>query len=239
MMDILHDMEQLCEPSISLYIRPGDNIETLNIPELHIRGEENIPPELFITASRSLTGAIFFWGRSQKYMIMPPFPVMHSSISFDYAIEGLKSILETNYRIAVILIRLGAYGIGLFEGEKLLESKTGRGLVHSRHKKGGSSQRRFERHRQKQIEYFFTRICERAREKLAPYLQQIDHVYYGGERNTINLFLKQCDFCARFEGKAAARLLDIRAPGQDSLLRSILEVYSCRAVQATPQDSAG
>jgi hypothetical protein len=51
--------------------------------------------------------------------------------------------------------------------------------VHSRHRQGGSSAHRFERHREKQIESFFTRVCGHAQEHLEPYLKQLDHVIYG------------------------------------------------------------
>jgi hypothetical protein len=235
MFGMMKELEELGEPAISLYLPPGSNAADIATVQ-QIPHVEEIPPGLVQAALKSATGAVFFWGRSHKYLIMPPFNVLHRSVLYGYSIEGLKSILAVDYLIAVMLLRLGAYGIGLFGGEGLLQSKVGKGLVHSRHKKGGSSQRRFERHRLKQMEYFFSRVCEKAVEKLSPYLQQIDHVYYGGEKNTINLFVRQCEFCADLRGRVAARLLNIREPGQEGLLRSIKEVYSCRAMEAIPQN---
>ena len=235
MFGLMKELEELDEPAISLYLPPGSKAADISAVQ-QIPHVEEIPPGLVQTALKSATGAVFFWGRSHKYLIMPPFNVIHRSVLYGYSMEGLRSILAVDYRIAVLLVRLGAYGIGLFAGEGLLQSKVGTGLVHSRHKKGGSSQRRFERHRLKQMEYFFSRVCEKAAEKLGPYLPQIDRVYYGGEKNTINMFVKQCEFCANLRDRAAVRLLNIREPGQEGLLRAIKEIYGCRAVQAIAQD---
>ncbi len=83
----------------------------------------------------------------------------------------LKSMLEKDWKLALILVRLGQWAIGIFEGEKLLDGQAGTGLVHARHHKGGSSANRFARHREKQMEYFFTRIEGHARELLEPHLR--------------------------------------------------------------------
>ena len=58
-------------------------------------------------------------------------------------------MLHKEFILGLIIVRLGEYGVGVFQGENLLSSKVGTGLVHSRHRQGGSSSHRFERHRDK------------------------------------------------------------------------------------------
>ena len=52
--------------------------------------------------------------------------------------------------VAVVLVRLGGYAVGVFEGEQLVASKVGSRFVKGRHKKGGSSANRFRRRREEQ-----------------------------------------------------------------------------------------
>jgi len=93
-------------------------------------------------------------------------------------------------------VRLGDYGPGVVKGETLLTSKVGQRVVHARHRQGGSSSHRFERHREKQMETFFTRVCGHVREQLEPFARQLDYIIYGGTRETILDFRKTMSFFA-------------------------------------------
>jgi hypothetical protein len=135
-------------------------------------------------------------------------------------------LLEHDYSVAFILVRLGSYAIGVCRGEKLLSSKVGTGLVHGRHKKGGSSAHRFERHRDKQIEYFLTRVCQRSREQLEPYVKSIEYIVYGGARTTIQLLQKQCTFLGKLEIPNLPPQLDIPEPRQAVLKAAIGRVWT-------------
>ena len=107
----------------------------------------------------------------------------------------------------------------------------GKGLIHSRHRKGGSSQRRFERGREKQMEYFFTRVCNHAREHLEPNLRQLDYVYYGGERHTLLSFRRQCDFLKQVEDRVYPSLLNVREPKQATLLSAVNQVWCSEVIE--------
>jgi len=133
--------------------------------------------------------------------------------------------------LALILVRLGAFGIGVFEGENLISSKIGTGLVHARHRQGGSSSHRFERHREKQMETFFTRVCEHTREQLEPYDGKIQYVIYGGTRETILDFRKQCHYLNVFDKRTLELLLNIREPKQSGLEEAIREAWSSRIIR--------
>jgi peptide subunit release factor 1 (eRF1) len=133
--------------------------------------------------------------------------------------------------LALVLIRLGAYSIGIFQGEKLISSKVGTGLVHARHRQGGSSAHRFERHREKQMEAFFTRVCIHVREQLEPHTRNVNFVLYGGTKETILDFRKQCRFLREFNNRTLDRLLNVRDPRRAGLSEGIQEAWSSRVIR--------
>jgi hypothetical protein len=128
-------------------------------------------------------------------------------------------------------VRLGAYSIGILRGTELVDSKSGTGLVHARHKKGGSSQGRFARHRDKQIESFLTRVCGHVREYIEPQAKTLDYLVYGGARTTILLLQKQCPFLNQFDDRSLPMLLDIPEPRKTVLEESINNIWSSRVIE--------
>jgi peptide subunit release factor 1 (eRF1) len=164
-------------------------------------------------------------------LLKPPFPFMENPVFRGFDVDILRSLLSRDYMIAVLMVRMGMYSIGVFKGEELLTAKAGTGLVHSRHKKGGSSQQRFARHREKQIETFFTRVCGHVREQIEPYLNSLDYVRYGGERITINSFRKQCQFVSKLDKYVIEALLSVREPKRATLQEAIEEVWSSRVIE--------
>ena len=208
----------------SLYLPPHpppDEIENLL----------DVPPEITELAGSSRTGAVIFWSPERKCLVMPPFPVAEKQLTQNFNTEPLISIIKRNYRMALVLVRLGAYAIGICDGEKIVSSKVGTGLVHGRHKKGGSSAHRFERHRDKQIEYFLTRVCQRAREQLESQVPTLDYMVYGGARTTIQILQKQCPFLGRLDKPALPPLLDIPEPRQAVLASAISRVWSSIVIE--------
>ena len=192
---------------------------------------KTVPEDLADSIEESQTGAIVFWGPHHRYLVMPPFPVAKSSSSHTCEIEPLYSLLHQELLLGLVMVRLGEYGIGVFQGENLLSSKVGTGLVHARHRQGGSSSNRFRRHREKQMETFFTRVCEHAREQLEPYAGRLDYVLFGGTKETILDFRKQCHFLHDFDKVTLDRLLNIREPKRPGLEEGIQEAWSSRIIQ--------
>ena len=210
----------------SLYLPPG-----LSLPETEALLEKAISPqfvpaELAELAAGSKTGASLFWGSSLKCLVLPPFSIGEETIFQGYAVEPLRSLLETDFKIALILVRLGAYAVGFYQGESLIDSKVGTGLVHGRHKKGGSSQMRFQRHREKQIESFLNRVCGHVQERLQSHAQVLDYVVYGGARTTILSLQKRCSFLHQFDGRILPPLLDIPAPRKAVLEAAVSRIWS-------------
>ncbi|MBI4289800.1 MAG: hypothetical protein HY671_15410 [Chloroflexi bacterium] len=191
----------------------------------------NALPQIAELAAHSKTGAAVFWSSLKKYMVIPPFPIIEQRVDDSFVAEPLRSLLVHDYRIAIVLVRLGAFAIGLCQGESLLASKVGSGNIHSRHRQGGSSQKRFQRHREKQIEYFFTRVCSHAQEILTKETEPIDYIVYGGAWTTILMLQKQCSFLRLFDSRNLQALLDIPEPRQPVLEEAIQRVWSSRVFE--------
>jgi hypothetical protein len=192
---------------------------------------EGVRAEVGTAVARSRTGAALFWGDEHRCLVLPPFPIGERSLGAGYDVEASRSLLRREFVVALILVRLGAYGVGVFRGETLVSSKVGSGHIHSRHKKGGTSQHRFQRAREKQMEGFFDRVCTRAQERLGPHVGQLDYVVYGGERNTLLAFRKRCEFLGSLDDRALARVLNVREPRQAALESAIHDVWSSDVVE--------
>jgi len=230
-LDLLHDLERAEDSATSIYFSPGSSVAEIEVSLRSESGPIDMPIGLAEAITRSSTGAALFWGEQHKYLVLPPFPISAEGTTKGYHIEPLRSLLQKEFTIALVLVRLGAYAIGVFQGERLLCSKVGTGLVHSRHRKGGSSAHRFERHRQKQMEVFFSRICNRVREQVEPYVSRLDYAIYGGERNTVNSFRKQCRFLKLVDNCTVEHLLNIREPRQATLEAAIGDAWSSTLMQ--------
>lgn len=231
---LLHLLEELKANSIevgSLCVTPGSSKTSIEGMMEKILDIKTLPEDLSRQIAESQTGGILFWGPHHRYLVMPPFPMTKETVSNVCEIEPLYSLMHKEFLLGLVIVRLGEYGIGVFRGEKLLLSKVGTGLIHSRHRQGGSSSHRFERHREKQMETFFTRVCKHAREQLEPYAKQLDYILYGGTRETIMDFRKQCHFLHEFDKRTLDRILNIREPKRSGLAEGIQEAWSSQVIQ--------
>ena len=100
--------------------------------------------------------------------------------------------------------------------------------VKSRHRAGGSSQRRFERSRQRLIRELYDKTCEVARALFEPRIRQIDYIMLGGERNTLNGFAKRCRLMQDLKPKTLSRLLSVDRPNQLALQSISREIWKSR-----------
>ena len=212
--------------AVTLYLPPHLPANERGKALKEIPSPREVITEIGKISARSETGAVIFRSPERTLAVLPPFPITERKTSPFIETQLLRSIIEQDRRIALVLVRLGSYAVGVCEGEKLVSSKVGTGLVHGRHHKGGSSAHRFERHRDKQIEYFLTRVCERSRERIEPYVKSLDYVVYGGARTTIQLLRKQCTFIGRLETPALPPLYDIPEPRQPVLEDAVKRAWS-------------
>jgi len=231
MLGFLDEMASTEGKAVSLYVPQGttqDRVENL-LKEV-FRGSAT-PPRVAEAAATSEMGAAFFWNPTQTYLVLPPFPIAEEYMTNGHDVEPLRSLLGHDFLIALVLVRLGSYSIGICRGTELIDSKTGTGLVHARHKKGGSSQARFARHREKQIEQFLIRVCSHVREHIEPHARSLDYLVYGGARTTILLLRKQCPFLSQFDDRVLRMLLDIPDPRKPVLEKSVSTVWSTDVIE--------
>lgn len=231
MLGFLDELETIGGGAQSLYLPSGLSLTGVEGLLQKVLGADNVSPEVAKLAVGSGTGVVIFWSVPRKYLVLPPFPVKEKYLTFGYDVEPLRFLLQQDFRLALMLVRMGAFAVGVCQGEELITSKVGTGLVHARHKKGGSSQRRFERHRGKQVEQFLERVCRHTQERLGPYVQALDYVVYGGAWTTILALQRQCPFLHKFDGRTLPPLLDIPEPRQRVLEAAIARVWSSKLIE--------
>ena len=139
--------------------------------ELHgeIAGHSQGPERLTLTAA---DGAVLECD--------PPFPPLSGK-----GVEGLLAHVRRDRVVAVLLVRLGGHAAGVFSGRRLVDSKVDNRFVKGRHKKGGSSQRRFERRREEQARMALEQAADTAARVLLPHRPDLDALVLGGDRGAL------------------------------------------------------
>ena len=104
-----------------------------------------------------------------------PFPPLDSA-------SGLVDHVSRSRTVGVLLVRRGGYGVGIFSGRKLSESKVGSGYVQGRTKAGGWSQQRFARRRANQAREAYREAADVAARILLPQIGTIEALVTGGDK---------------------------------------------------------
>ncbi|MGW1342188.1 acVLRF1 family peptidyl-tRNA hydrolase [Kribbella sp. NPDC002412] len=102
--------------------------------------------------------------------------------------EGLVAHVLADHRLGVLLVRRGGYGVGVFAGSKLIDSKVGSRHVQGTTKAGGWSQQRYARRRDNQAREAFAAANEVAVRILAP--ARLDALVCGGDRRAVDTVLE-------------------------------------------------
>jgi peptide subunit release factor 1 (eRF1) len=184
-------------------------------------------------------GWVLFWGPAARVAVAPPFPVDERRRSGGYQTGPLRDLLNRPRTLGVVLIRLGGYSAGVYRDGAFVDTKTGGRFVKNRHRKGGQSQRRFERIREGQIREHFDDVAEVVRTKLLPVAADLDFVVLGGDRRTVQSWLKQAPLPPALAAKLLPRVLDVPEPRREVLERTPSAIWTSRAViDAVPDDRA-
>lgn len=231
MLALLDELDAESEPAKSLYLPPALELAEKERLLGEVAGSEASIPDVVDVISGSGTGAVLFWSVARKLLVLPPFPIREKYLAFGYDVEPLRSMLQSGLRVALILVRMGAFALGICRGEELILSKVGTGLVHARHKKGGSSQKRFQRRQDNEVDAFITRVCGHVRERLEPRAKEIDYLVYGGGREAILLLRKECRFLHQFDGRLLPPLLDISSPRKVVLEAAASRLWSSNVIE--------
>ena len=205
------------EPSSSVYLRPGDGLQYLGGYGPEGKGWAERLAWLDRDILKSGTGLIALRAGPRVLVILPPFPVLESSLSADWNVTPLLAVLETEYTIGVVLLRLGRFFVAVCQGEKLVTAKTDTRYVKGRHSAGGTSQKRFQRIREGQVRRLYDKACEAVRSQFGGFAGQLDYVLLGGDKFTVDGFLKVCPYLDAHRDKILDRLLNIRDPKRNAL----------------------
>ena len=185
-------------------------------------------------AGASETGYALFLGDDHAVAVRPPFPLADDLDIVGPHVESLHKMLDTSVTVGVVLLRLGRYAVAVLNGERLVATKTGSRHVKNRHRKGGSSQRRFERSRERLIRELFDKACEVSGTIFGPHLARIDYVLLGGERHTLGGFVKRCRLMQDLAPKTLSRRLVVDRPGQVALNGISAEVWMSEVTTFEP-----
>lgn len=190
------------------------------------------------TVRGSETGAALFLSPAAGYLVLPPFPVVEASVHREWAPEPLRGLLAQSRLVGVVLLRLGRYAVGVYRGRTLVTSKTDTRQVHGRHRAGGSSQRRFERRREKQARELFDEACRVVGAQLGPHERELEHIFLGGEAHTLRAFRERCRAMDALSDRVRERVLHVREPNRKALERLPETLWESQVYDLGPRRDA-
>ena len=172
------------------------------------------------------TGAAVFVTSNRIVTVRPPIPLDTDIRATGTHTDQLRGLLSSEPIIGVVLLRLGRYAVGVLKGETLIATKTDSRYMKNRHRAGGQSQRRFERSRERLIRELYDKTCEVTRTVFKPHLDEMGYLLLGGERGTLNGFLKRCPLMQReLDSRILTRRLAVDRPNQKALKGISREVW--------------
>ena len=227
--EFLAELQTIPGEYVSLYVEPSSFPQYIN--ELALRPEyadeiKELVNNVVIReeAQKYDTGAVVLWQSDKnRHIILPPFPITADKIATgELDTSLLYETLERKYSLGVILITWGSYSIGIFCGDDQIESKTGTGYIHKKHRKGGRSEKRFARRTEEQKKDFLRRVSNRIEERFKNYT--LDHIFFGGNRLIYKQLLKECKYLELEAGKVSGRILNVRYADREALNHSIEQI---------------
>ena len=175
------------------------------------------------------TGLVVITGPKLLLVLTSHFPVP-ASTSSDF--KALKRFATRRRTVAFVLLRLGAYAVGVAVDGRLAVTKSDTRYVKGRHKAGGQSQRRFERNREKWVRELFDKACRDAMERFTPYSGSIDHLALGGDRQVLNSFMKRCKALSPLQDRVLPGRVTVDRPNTGALVSGTRELWLWRAYRA-------
>ncbi len=206
-------------PASSVYLRSGEAEAFLKASGPEGREWRELLQRIGPPVLNSDTGIAGLRAGPEAVVILPPFPLAASELIPAWDVSPLLGVLETKYTVGVVLLRLGRFLIAVYRGGQVLSSKTDTRYVKGRHHAGGTSQKRFQRIRDGQVHRLYVKACGFVRSQFDPFSEQLDYILLGGERFTLDGFMKSCDYLERWRGKILGRRLNVREPKHDTLER--------------------
>lgn len=146
------------------------------------------------------------------YGPLPVSPADHAGL----AVGDLVEHVLAPRTIGLVLVRLGAYSVGVVRNGAVERSSTGRPLVHGRSKAGGWSQKRFSRRREGQSRRALDSAADAVARVLLPERERLDAVVLGGDRRALEE-VRADPRLGELMGLAEPRVLDVPEPRRSVL----------------------
>jgi hypothetical protein len=164
-------------------------------------------------------------------LVRPPFGLEHAGEYDRVRAAPLLEELERDHVVAAVLVRLGGYAVGVFEGERLVASKVGSRFVKGRHKKGGSSANRFRRRREEQARTLVEEAAAVAVRILEPQRDRVEFVALGGDRSAVDAVLAARPELGWLRERALERFFTVPEPRQRVLEAFPYDLYAAEVVE--------
>jgi hypothetical protein len=171
-------------------------------------------------------GAVRIEAAGEQITVRPPFGLGHGGEYEVVRLEPLFEALAAEHVVAALLVRLGGYAVGVFDGERLVASKVGSRFVKGRHKKGGSSSGRFRRRREEQARELIEEAAEVASRTLEPWRVRAEFAALGGDRTAGDRVLATNPELGWLAERALPRFFTVRDPRQAVLERLPYDLYA-------------
>ena len=162
----------------------------------------------------------------EPLVVRPPFGLGHEG---EYPVVRVSPLLEelaADHLVAALLVRLGGYAVGVFDGETLVASKVGSRFVKGRHKKGGRSSNRFRRRREEQARALVEEAAETAARVLEPWRDRVEFAALGGDRAAVQATLAARPDLAWLRDRALDRFFTVPEPRLRVLEQVSYDLYA-------------
>ncbi len=168
-------------------------------------------------------------GVRPRLALLPPFPITVpvESNSFD----EFRAFDSKHHTIAIILLRLGHWAVGIAEDGELVVTKTGSRYVKNQHRKGGQSSNRFRRGREKWIRELFDQAGEFASARFSDYPGHLEFLKLGGDRVVLSQFLKRVKLPDGLGDRALPNRVSVDQPGRKALDDAVRDSWSYRVFE--------
>jgi len=186
--------------------------------------------------TRYADGIAAIEGATEQLRVRPPFGLAHQADYETVHVEPLLAALAEDHVVAALLVRLGGYAVGVFDGEQLVASKVGSRFVKGRHKKGGRSSNRFRRRREGQARELINEAAETAVAVLEPWRERIEYVALGGDRTAVDGVLAASPQLQWVADRALPRFFTVPEPRRRVLDRLPYELYSAELIDDEADD---
>jgi len=163
--------------------------------------------------------------------VRPPFGLPHEGEYDSIELGPLSEALAADHVVAALLVRLGGYAVGVFDGEQLVASKVGSRFVKGRHKKGGSSSGRFRRRREEQARELIEEAADVAARTLEPWRDRVEFAALGGDRTAVDRVLAAKHELGWLAERALPRFFTVPDPRRAVLERLPYELYAAELAE--------